>query len=97
MFKIRKDATLSKKKEFVRRGSDGMTMDEHGNLYLTWIPGVSIYNPKGELIEVIKVPEMPANVGFGGKDGKTLIITARTGLYSIRMNVRGQTLADIQN
>lgn len=97
VFNVRKDATLSKKKEFVRQGSDGMTMDEHGNLYLTWMAGVTIYNPKGERLEIIKVPEMPANVGFGGKDGKTLIITARTSLYSIQMNVRGQTLSDIQN
>lgn len=97
VFKVKKDATLGGKKLFARQGSDGMTMDEHGNLYLTWITGVAIYNPKGKRIETIKVPEMPANAGFGGKDGKTLIITARTSLYSIQMNVRGQTLADIQN
>ena len=40
-------------------------------------------------LEVIKVPEMPANAGFGGADGKTLFITARTGLYAVQMKVKG--------
>lgn len=89
VFDVREDATLGPKREFARQGSDGMTMDEHGNLYLTWQAGVTIYSPEGERLAVIKVPEMPANAAFGGADGKTLFITARTGLYSIRMNVTG--------
>ena len=88
-FDINDDATLSNKRLFTKMGSDGMTLDEKGNIYLTWVGGVHIFNPAGEKIEMIKVPEMPANCGFGGKDGKTLFMTSRTGLYAIDMNVRG--------
>ncbi len=90
VFDVHDDATLGPKKEFAPQGSDGVTMDDRGNLYLTWIAGVTIYSPEGEKLEVIKVPEMPANAGFGGPDGKTLFITARTGLYAIQMNVKGR-------
>lgn len=92
LFDIQEDKTLGPKKLFAAQGSDGMTMDERGNLYLTWIAGVTIYSPEGEKLETIKVPEMPANVCFGGADGKTLFITARTGLYAIRMIVNGYSL-----
>ena len=93
VFDIHEDATLGPKKNFAPQGSDGVTLDERGNLYLTWIGGVTIYSPEGEKLEVIEVPEMPANVGFGGSDGKTLFITARTGLYSVRMKVMGRPSA----
>ena len=92
VFDVRADATLGPKEVFAPQGSDGMTMDERGNLYLTWIAGVTVYSPEGEQLEVIEVPEMPANVGFGGADGRTLFITARTGLYSVRMAVKGAGL-----
>ena len=51
---------------------------------------VKIYSDKGERIGTIETPEAPANLTFGGSDRQTLFITARTGFYSIRMNVRGQ-------
>jgi gluconolactonase len=63
-----------------------MTLDELGNLYLTR-KAVTVYNRNAEKIATIEVPEEPANVCFGGK---TLYITARTGLYALKMNVRGQ-------
>ena len=66
-----------------------MTLDERGNLYLTR-KVLHIYSPDGKNLATIKVPEAPANVCFGGKDRRTLFVTARTGLYSLRMNVRGQ-------
>lgn len=88
-FDINEDATLSNKRLFADIGSDGMTLDEKGNLYLTWVGGVHVFNPEGEKIEMIEVPEMPANCGFGGTEGKTLFMTSRTGLYAIDMNVRG--------
>jgi gluconolactonase len=87
-YTINKDGTLSNKKLFAPEGSDGMTIDNQGNVYLTR-GGVSVYNKKGEKIEVIKVPEGPANVCFGGKDKSTLFITARKSLYSVRMRVSG--------
>ena len=68
---------------------DGMALDERGNIYLTGGEGVMVYNSQGERIALIKVPETPANVCFGGADRKTLFITAETSLYSLKMNVRG--------
>lgn len=88
VYTINKDGTLSKKKLFSPEGSDGMTIDNKGNIYLT-TNVVAVYNKKGEKIETIKVPEGPANVTFGGKDKKTLFITARSSLYSVRMRVKG--------
>lgn len=86
-FDIAADGSLENQSEFADQGSDGMTLDERGNVYLTWRGGVSIRNPQGEEIEFIETPQNPANVGFGGSDGRTLYMTARTGLYSLRMNV----------
>ncbi len=87
-YTINEDGTLSNKKLFAPEGSDGMTIDNQGNVYLT-TSGVAVYNTNGEKIELIAVPEGPANVCFGGKDKKTLFITARTSLYSVRMRVSG--------
>jgi gluconolactonase len=87
-YKIEQDGTLSGKKLFAPEGSDGMTIDNEGNIYLT-AGGVAVYNKNGEKIEEIKIPEGPANVTFGGSDNQTLFITARTSLYSVRMRVKG--------
>jgi gluconolactonase len=92
-FDIKKNAKLKNKRIFANQGSDGMTMDQHGNLYLTWAAGVTIFAPDGTKLENIEVPQMPANCGFGGKDMSTLFITARTGLYTIEMNVKGHSTA----
>ena len=88
VYTINQDGTLSDKKLFASEGSDGMTIDNEGNVYLTTTV-VAIYNSKGQNIETIKVPERPANVTFGGKDNQTLFITARTSLYAVRMRVKG--------
>jgi len=84
VYTINEDGTLSNKKLFAAEGSDGMTMDNEGNIYLT-TDVVVVYNKNGEKIETIEVPERPANVCLGGKDKRTLFITARTSLYSVRM------------
>jgi gluconolactonase len=84
VYTINEDGTLSNKKLFAPEGSDGMTIDNEGNVYLT-TNVVAVYNKNGERIETIEVPEQPANVCFGGKDKRTLFITARTSLYSVRM------------
>jgi gluconolactonase len=89
VYKIQGDGTLTGRKLFASQGSDGMTLDEKGNLYLTGA-GVAIYNPDGKVIETINTPERPANLCFGGKDRKTLFITARTSFYAVPMTVRGQ-------
>ena len=89
VFDINDDATLGPKQVFADSASDGMTMDELGNLYITWGGEVGIYNPEGTRLESIAVPENPANVAFAGKDRNILFITARTGLYSLQMTVKG--------
>jgi gluconolactonase len=89
LYKINPDGSLTDKKLFHLLGSDGLTLDSDGNLYLTG-NGVTILNKNGVLIENISVPEgWTANVCFGGKDRKTLFITASRGLYSIQMKTKG--------
>jgi len=87
VYTVNKDGTLSNKKLFAEEGSDGMTIDNEGNVYLT-TSAVAVYNKNGEKIETIEVPERPSNVCFGGEDKKTLFITARSSLYSVRMRVK---------
>ena len=71
-------------------GSDGMTLDNQGNLYLTNKQGVTVFDPAGQMIKNIPIPEpWTANVCFGGADMKSLFITAKEGFYRIRMNVKG--------
>ena len=72
----------------INRGSDGMTLDDKGNIYLTG-NGITIYNPEGQKIAQIKVPEGSSNVCFGGKDKNILFITAKTSLYAIPMLAKG--------
>lgn len=88
-YDVQPNGTLSNKKLFAERGSDGMTMDSLGNVYLTR-GAVHVYSSAGEYLGEIKSAESPANVTFGGTDKKTLFITARKGLYAIRMKVTGQ-------
>ncbi|MDR1200823.1 MAG: SMP-30/gluconolactonase/LRE family protein [Tannerellaceae bacterium] len=86
------DGLLENKRLFASMGSDGMTIDEQGNVYLTG-KGVTIFNPAGEQIEHIPVEAgWTANVCFGGKDMKTLFITASQYLYTLEMNVKGVSL-----
>lgn len=89
VYKIQSGWELTDRKVIAPVGSDGMTLDEKGNLYLARNV-VHVYSPEGTLVTTIDVPEAPANVCFGGKERKTLFITARTGLYALKMNVRGQ-------
>jgi gluconolactonase len=88
-YKINADGSLTGKKLFCKSGSDGMTLDEKGNVYITG-SSVLVFNPRGKRIASMRIPESPTNLTFGGKDHRTLFITAQTGLYSLRMNVKGQ-------
>lgn len=88
VYEINKSGTLTKGKLFAPEGSDGMTIDRQGNVYLT-TKAVAIYDKKGKKIEEIQVPEQPANVTFAGPDNNTLFITARTSLYAVQMQVKG--------
>jgi gluconolactonase len=88
-YTVNKDGSLSNKTLFCEMGSDGMTIDTQGNLYLTGT-GVTIFDRGGKQIGYIKVPEnWTANVCFGSPDMKSLFITASKGLYRIRMKVKG--------
>jgi gluconolactonase len=83
------DGSLANKRLICNDGSDGMTMDDQGNLYLTSGPNVRVWDKTGKSLGRIPVPQTTANVCFGGKDKKTLFITATSGFYSIEMKVRG--------
>lgn len=88
-YDIGSDGSLGGKRVFCKMGSDGMTIDRRGNVYLTG-RGVTVFDKKGRKITNIAVPERwTANVCFGGKDRRTLFITALKGLYALRMQVRG--------
>ncbi len=88
-YEIGKNGLLKNRVLFVNRGSDGMTIDNRGNIYLTG-KGVAAYNSKGEKIAQINIPaSWTANVTFGGKDRSKLFITAMDGVYVMDMLVRG--------
>jgi len=84
-YDIQPDGTLANKTLFCEHGSDGMTIDELGDLYLCGL-GVAIFDRNGQRIGHIPVPESwTGNLCFGGKDHRTLYIAASTSFYSIRM------------
>ena len=88
-YSIEKDGSLSHKTLFTGIGSDGMTIDNKGNVYLSG-KGVTIFDPSGVKLINIPIPEnWTANVCFGGKDRHLLFITASKSVYGIRMKVKG--------
>jgi gluconolactonase len=92
-YDILPDGSLTNKTLFCQHGSDGMTIDEVGDLYLCGF-GVTIFDRNGNRIGHISVPESwTGNLCFGGKDHKTLFIAASQSLYSIRMVVKGANAA----
>lgn len=88
-YNINADGSLSEAQLFTTLGSDGMTIDERGNIYLTG-NGVTVFNPQGQKIKHIPIPEKwTANVTFGGKKRDKLFITASEALYVLDMKIRG--------
>lgn len=88
-YDIQEDGSLTNKRLFCEMGSDAMTLDEQGNVYLTG-RGVSVFDGTGKKLEQIDVPEgWCGNLCFGGADRQTLFITASKGFYSLKMNVKG--------
>ena len=88
-YRINKNNQLIDKKLFAEMGSDGMTLDQKGNVYLTG-DGVTVFNKKG--VKIAHIPlnaRWTANVCFGGYDKSTLFITSMDGLYMLDMNVKG--------
>ena len=68
---------------------DGMKVDSAGNVYCTGQGGLWVFEPGGAVLGRIICPEQPANCGWGEDDWRTLYLTARTGVYSIRLNIPG--------
>jgi len=88
-YEIGHDGTLKGRREFVPQGSDGMTLDSEGNLYITG-QGVTVYDRNGKKLGNIPVPsKWTGNVCFGGRDRKMLFITASESIYTLRMRVKG--------
>ncbi|MEM4313017.1 MAG: glycosyl hydrolase family 28-related protein [Thermoplasmata archaeon] len=83
-FFVNQDGTLSNPELFAENGELDVAVDENENVYIP-AGNLFVYDSQGKLIEEINIPERPANVVFGGKDMKTLFITARTTLYKIEI------------
>lgn len=92
-YKINADGTLSEKKAFCEKNTDGMALDEKNNVYLTANNYILAYSPAGELVEEIAMPEGSSNVEFCGKDRKTLFITYMGNIYTLEMAVKGAPTA----
>ena len=91
-FEVRDDGTVIGGEVFCKidkGGPDGIRVDADGRVWSSAGDGMQIFDPMGKLIGKILVPESPANLCFGGEDGKTLFITARKSLYSIKTSVTG--------
>jgi gluconolactonase len=83
VYNINSDGTLMDKRLFVPVGSDGMELDTKGNLYLTTPNKVQVFDATGKFLQEIPTQENPTNVAFGGANGNTLFITARTAVYTL--------------
>lgn len=84
-YDIEAPGKITNKREFAPVGSDGMTIDKLGNLYVTW-EDVIAFSPEGKEVLRLTPPEKPANCLLVGK---TLYVTARTGFYSVDLEVEG--------
>ncbi|MGK7875895.1 MAG: SMP-30/gluconolactonase/LRE family protein [Xenococcaceae cyanobacterium] len=88
VFDVQQDGTLSNGQVFAElEHPDGMKVDLQGNVYSTGLEGVSVFSPFGNLLGIIEVPEVPANLAWGDSDYKTLYITARKSIYRVRLKI----------
>ena len=71
---------------------DGMKVDVEGNIYCTGSEGVWIFDASGNHLGTIILPEIPANCAWGGPDNRTMLFTARTSVFSMRMKIPGTTI-----
>ncbi len=89
-FDIMPNGHLTNQKLLFEKGSDGMTLDELGNIYITNSDGVTVFDKEGNQIDQIHIPEgWTANVCFGGKNRDKLFITASKSVYLLDMKVKG--------
>lgn len=94
-FDVAADGSLSNNRIFATMASaadgvpDGMKVDVEGLVYCTGPEGVWVFDPSGRHLGVIRLPEIPANCAWGGPDHRTMLFTARTSVYSMRMKTPG--------
>ncbi len=89
-YEVQPDGALAKKRLFCAMGSDGMTLDADGRVYLTGKEGVYVYDRAGARLGVIAIPEgWSANVCIGGPNKDTLFVTASKGFYAVPLKVKG--------
>ncbi|MHC4959966.1 MAG: SMP-30/gluconolactonase/LRE family protein [Planctomycetota bacterium] len=81
--------TIRQPKGKKNTGGDGLTVDANGTLYITSWRGVQVVSSKGALLDILEFPEKPANCTFGGRARRNLYITARTSLYTVRLQAPG--------
>ena len=95
-YDVRADGTASNGRIFADMSSDepdgvpdGMKVDSEGRIYSTGPGGCWIFDPAGNYLGIIRLPEMPANCAWGGEDNRTMFFTARTSVYTLRMGTTG--------
>jgi gluconolactonase len=97
-YDVRPDGTVANRRAFAKlndipsgqnSGADGMAIDRDNRLYVTSLTGVQVFDRAGRYLGTIPVPRQPSNVAFSGPDKKTLFITAREGVYKLRMLAQG--------
>jgi sugar lactone lactonase YvrE len=94
-FDVAADGTLSHNRIFANMASaadgvpDGMKVDAEGRVYCTGPEGVWVFDASGHHLGVIRLPEIPANCAWGGPDHRTMLFTARTSVYAMRMKTPG--------
>jgi gluconolactonase len=92
VFPVNRDGTLGEGTLFCtidKGGPDGIRADEAGRIWSSSGDGVQIFSPDGRLVARILLPQAAANLAFGGPQGRTLYMTARTSLYAVETLVRG--------
>jgi sugar lactone lactonase YvrE len=88
-FQVGPDGTLSQPKLFANAGGTGAAADAQGNVYVAQ-DQILVFDASGKQIDTIDVPERPGSIVFGGKDGQTLFIAARTSVYAVRTKFKGR-------
>lgn len=89
-FDVAEDGALSNERLFTEIPSpDGMDVDAAGRIWTAGADGIQVNDTDGTVLFVVEVPQHPANCAFGGEDGKTLYITARSRVYSVPVHIRG--------
>jgi hypothetical protein len=83
------DGSITDLKLFADQGGEGLAVDDKGNVYIA-AGKMFVYSPSGDLIDTIEIPERPSQLLFGGADGRSLFVLARSSLYLIRTRNKGR-------